>query len=80
MRLAMAKRDSLKQIKENQLLLQQKLNREAADSADAEENTVPEIKTLVDAPANDKSERKNKNVTTAAILINEEKRNKKFTR
>ncbi len=76
MRLAMNKRDSLKQIKDN--LLQKKLNKEINDSIDNEENNDEEIKPSSPAPIK-KSIPKNKN-NDNAILINEERKNKKISR
>ncbi len=77
MRLQMAKRDSLKQIKDNQLLLQQRINKESNDSID-EENTDPEIKTNTPKKNNAPSP-KTKNVV-AAVLVNDEKKYKKYNR
>lgn len=73
-RLAMAKRDSLKQVKEAQLLLQQRMSREANDSTEAEENTEHEIK---QAPAPVAPLPPKKKTTSPATLINDEKKNKK---
>ena len=72
-RLEMAKRDSLKQIREAQLLIQQRMSREANDSSEAEENTEQEIK-----PAAPAAPLPHKNKTTPpAALINDDKKNKK---
>jgi penicillin-binding protein 2 len=73
-RLEMAKRDSLKQIKEAQLLLQQRMSREANDSSEAEENTEQEVKP-VPAPAAPLPPKKK--TTSPATLINDDKKNKK---
>ena len=76
MRLAMNKMDSLKQIKENQLLLQQRMDKESNDTLDGEDGTEQENA----KPATPKSSKdavpKTKN-TAAAILVNEERKNKK---
>lgn len=74
MRMEMAKRDSLKQVKENQQL-QQRMNKEANDSADTDENSEPEIKSIPAIPKNSPlPERKN---ITAALLISDDKKIKK---
>jgi penicillin-binding protein 2 len=78
MRIAMATRDSLKQIKESQLL-QQRMLKEANDSTESEENAEPEIRT-VPAPSDNKPMQKKKIINTAAVLTNEDKKNKKYTR
>ena len=72
-RLEMAKRDSLKQIREAQLLIQQRMSREANDSSEAEENTEQEIKPA--APAAPLPPKKK--TTPPAALINDDKKNKK---
>jgi penicillin-binding protein 2 len=73
-RLEMAKRDSLKQIKEAQLLLQQRMSREANDSTEIEENTEQEVKPLAPAiPAPPK-----KKTNSPAALIIDDKKNKKI--
>lgn len=74
MRLAMAKRDSLKQIKEAQLLLQQRISREDNDSADLEENAEPDTKPTPVKPVNPPLPKKKND--TPAILINNDKKNK----
>jgi penicillin-binding protein 2 len=73
-RLEMAKRDSLKQIKEAQLLLQQRMSREANDSSETEENTEQEVKP---APAPAVPLPPKKKTTSPATLINDDKKNKK---
>jgi penicillin-binding protein 2 len=78
MRLAMNKRDSLKQVKENQLLIQQKMSKEAGDSADTEEGSDQEIKPAVPKPSKNAAP-KPKN-TSVAILNSDEKKNRKSTR
>ena len=78
MKMEMNKRDSLKQIKENQLLLQQKMNKELNDSSD-EENNEPDIKTIPPKQNNNTPKPKTKNVT-AAIVVTDEKKNKKYNR
>lgn len=75
MRLAMNKRDSLRQIKENQILLQQRMNEEASDSIDNEEGIDQEVKPV--APKPTKSTVPKKKNTIVAILVDEEKKNKK---
>jgi penicillin-binding protein 2 len=77
MKLAMAKRDSLKQIKDNQLL-QQKLIREINDSTD-EENNEPDLKNIPSKPNKNTPLPKTKNIVTAMLII-EEKKNKKYNR
>ncbi|HEX3024394.1 MAG TPA: penicillin-binding transpeptidase domain-containing protein, partial [Chitinophagaceae bacterium] len=72
MRLAMNKRDSLKQIRENQLM-QKKIN----DSIENDENYEEDIKPSAPAPAK-KTIPKNKNIDAA--ILNEERKNKKITR
>ena len=75
MRIEMAKNDSLKQIRQKQnQQLQQRLLKEAADSADAEENIQPEIKTIPVTPNNTPAP-KRKNIV-AAILISDDKKYK----
>ena len=74
MRMEMAKRDSLKQVKENQQL-QQRMNKEVNDSADTDENSEPKIKSIPAIPKNSPlPERKN---VTAALLISDDKKIKK---
>ena len=72
-RLEMAKRDSLNQIREAQLQIQQRMSREANDSSEAEENTEQEIKPA--APAAPLPPKKK--TTPPAALINDDKKNKK---
>jgi penicillin-binding protein 2 len=75
-RLEMAKRDSLKQIKEAQLLLQQKISKEATDSVENDEQE-PELKPAP-APAKNQPMPKRKTDLAAAIPV-EEKKYRKFT-
>jgi hypothetical protein len=70
----MAKRDSLKQVREAQLLLQQRMSREANDSSEAEENVEPETKPAAPAPATPLPPKKK---TTSPAILNDEKKNKK---
>jgi penicillin-binding protein 2 len=79
MRLAMNKRDSLRQIKENQILLQQRMSKEATDSIEIEENTDEFVKPPVPVKPNKDAVPKSKS-STAAILLNEEKKHKKNSR
>ena len=79
MRLAMNKRDSLKLIKENQILLQQKMSKEATDSIEIEDNNDEFVKPVAPKPVKKESVPKNK-ISSAAILLNEEKKNKKNSR
>ncbi|MBS1578531.1 MAG: penicillin-binding protein 2 [Bacteroidetes bacterium] len=76
MRLAMAKRDSLKQIRESQKL-QEKINKENIDSTE-EEEISPEIKNTPSKektnPAKDSSHKKKTNTIVAAFLNNEKKK------
>jgi penicillin-binding protein 2 len=76
MRLAMNKRDSLKQIKENQLM-QKRMNKEMNDSIDNDENNDEDIKPSTQPPTK-KNIPKNKNIDAA--ILNEERKNKKITR
>jgi len=79
MRMEMNKIDSLKQIKEAQLLMQQKMSKEAADTAENEEGIDQEIlKPAAPKPTKD-AVPKTKN-TAAAILVAEERKNKKISR
>ena len=73
-RLEMAKRDSLRQVREAQLLLQQRMSREANDSSEAEENVEPETKPVAPAPATPLPPKKK---TTSPAILNDEKKNKK---
>ena len=74
MRVEMAKRDSLKQIREN-ILLQQRLLKEANDSTESDDEINPEIKnTAPKQPVKDTS--KKKIIHTVAILVNDEKKKK----
>ena len=78
MRLKLQQLDSLKRIKEAQILLQQKL-KEADDETDTEQDIVqPEIKT-VPVPAK-KTPLPVKKTDPAATLISDEKKNKKNNR
>jgi penicillin-binding protein 2 len=74
MKMEMLKMDSLKRIRENQQLIQQRLNKEASDSADSEENTEPEIKAVPSKPKTIPPKRKTENIP--AVII-DEKKNKK---
>ncbi len=80
MRMEMQKMDSLKQIKQSQLLLLQKQKeKEAADSIEADEENIPlEMKP---DPATPKKQElpKKKNPAPAALLNNDEKKYKKNT-
>ena len=79
MRLEMNKRDSLRQIKEAQLLMQQRMSKEAGDTLENEDGTDQEIiKPVAPKPAKD-AVPKTKN-TAAAILVNDEKKHKKISR
>jgi penicillin-binding protein 2 len=75
MRLAMNKRDSLKQVKENQLLLQQRMSKEGNDSTENEEGTDQEVKPASPKPSKDTTPKHK--ITSVAILVNDEKKNKK---
>lgn len=75
MRLAMNKRDSLKQVKENQLLIQQRMSKEANDSTDNEEGSDQEIKPVTPKPAKD-TVPKHK-ISNVAILNKDEKKYRK---
>ena len=77
-RLEIAKRDSLKLIKENLLLLQQRMNREESDTTESEQNSDTDIKT-VPVPKKKVPVPVNKTESTAALAGNE-KKNKKYTR
>ena len=77
-RLEIAKRDSLKLIKENLLLLQQRMNREESDTTESEQNSDTNIKT-VPVPKKKVPVPVNKTESTAALAGNE-KKNKKYTR
>ena len=79
MRLAMNKMDSLKQIKENQLLLQQRMDKESNDTLDGEDGTEQENAKPVTPKSSKDAVPKTKN-TAAAILVNEERKNKKISR
>ena len=79
MRLAMNKMDSLKQIKENQLLLQQRIDKEANDTIDNEDGTEQENAKPAAPKSSKDAAPKTKN-TAAAILVNEERKNKKTFR
>ncbi|MBS1626557.1 MAG: penicillin-binding protein 2 [Bacteroidetes bacterium] len=76
MRLEMAKRDSLKQIRESKKL-QEKMNKENIDSID-EEEISPEIKNIPNKeknnPTKDSSPKKKTNTIVAAFLNNEKKK------
>ena len=79
MRLEMNKRDSLRQIKEAQLLMQQRMSKEAGDTLENEDGTDQEIiKPVAPKPVKD-AVPKTKN-TSAAILVNDEKKHKKISR
>ncbi len=77
MRMEMAKRDSLKQLKEAQILLQQRMSREASDSVEAEGNFENETLPAPVKPAQPKAPVK-KNASPA-LLNNEDKKIKKTT-
>ena len=79
MRLAMNKMDSLKQIKENQLLLQQRIDKEANDTIANEDGTEQENAKPAAPKSSKDAAPKTKN-TAAAILVNEERKNKKTFR
>lgn len=74
-RVELAKRDSLKQIKEAHLLLQQRMSKEANDSAENEENIEQETKPVPAAPAKPVLPKKKGNAQ--AILNDDDKKNKK---
>jgi len=74
-RVELAKRDSLKQIKEAHLLLQQRMSKEANDSAENEENIEQETKPVPAAPAKPVPPKKKGNAQ--AILNDDDKKNKK---
>ena len=79
MRMQMAKMDSLKQIRINQLIQQQKMNKELNDSSDQEENSETDPKVIPSAPI--KKQVPKKQITnTAAVLVNEDKKYKKYNR
>ena len=75
----MAKRDSLQQIRENQIQ-QQRMQKEAGDSGDSDENTETDIKTTPVNPENKPAPKLKTTVNTAAVLISDDKKNKKYTR
>ena len=77
-RLEIAKRDSLKLIKENLLLLQQRMNKEESDTTDSEQNSDTDIK-IVPVPKKKVPVPLKKTESTPA-LISDEKRNKKYSR
>ncbi len=77
MRMEMAKRDSLKQLKEAQILLQQRMSREASDSVEAEGNFENESAPIPVKPAQPKAPVK-KNASPA-LLNNEDRKIKKTT-
>ncbi len=79
MKMAMAKRDSLQQIRENQIQ-QQRMQKEASDSGDSDENTETDIKTTPVNPENKPAPKRKTTVNTAAVLISDDKKNKKYTR
>ncbi|MES2330939.1 MAG: penicillin-binding protein 2 [Bacteroidota bacterium] len=77
MRQAIARRDSLKKIKENELLLQQKLNKKEMDDSTNEENINSEPEPQkVTPPAKKPVPTRNTEKSTAA-LITDERKNKK---
>ncbi|MDE3144582.1 MAG: penicillin-binding protein 2 [Bacteroidota bacterium] len=76
MRLAMNKRDSLKQIRETQLMLK-RMNKEMNDSTDNDENNEEDIKPSAPPPTK-KTIPKNKK--SDAAILNDERKNKKITR
>ncbi|MDB5210556.1 MAG: penicillin-binding protein 2 [Sediminibacterium sp.] len=78
MRQAIAKRDSLKKIKENELLLQQKLNKREMDDSTNEENIdqEPEPKKVTPPAKKTPVPTRNTEKSTAA-LITDERKNKK---
>lgn len=78
MRREISKRDSLQKIKENEQMLQQKLNKKETDDSTNEENAQPEIKQERPAPKNTVPP-KRKNLI-GALLISDDKKNKKYTR
>jgi hypothetical protein len=75
----MAKRDSLKQIKEAQLQLQQKLNKEA-EEAEGEPEVITETPGKPNPAVPEKPVLPKKKNENPANLINDEKKNKKNTR
>jgi len=77
MRAEMAKRDSLKQIKEAQILLQQRMSKEANDSTESDETIEPEAKPAVPAPAAPAPPKKKTN-SPAALIIDDKKNKKNF--
>jgi penicillin-binding protein 2 len=79
MRMAIAKKDSLKRIRENEQLLQQKLRKkEAEDSTDGE---TPEPEPIsVPPPVKKKPVQKRKADTLIAALISDERKTKKTNR
>ena len=80
MRMEMAKNDSLKRLKENQLLLEQKLNKKEAEDSTEEDNQNidPEAKSAPAKPAVPGVPKK-KTIPPAALNIDDRK-NKKTTR
>ena len=77
-RLEIAKRDSLKLIKENLLLLQQKMSKEESDTTENEQNSENELNPI--PPPKKKVPLPIKKTESSAALVNDEKRNKKYSR
>ena len=78
MRLAIAKQDSLRRLKENQQLIEQRLNKkETEDSTEENINEDPDAPSLPAKKEPLPAVPKKKTVNGAAILINDDKKNKK---
>ena len=78
MRMEIAKKDSLKKVKENEQLLQQKLNKKEADDSTADESLQPEPepKTVTPPIKNIPVPKRKADKLTAALLIDERKNKK----
>lgn len=77
-RLEIAKRDSLKLIKENLLLLQQKMSKEESDTTETEQNSDNELNPI--PTPKKKASLPIKKTISSAALVNDEKRYKKYSR
>ncbi len=78
MRMEIAKKDSLKKVKENEQLLQQKLNKKEADDSTADESLQPEPepKTVTPPIKNIPVPKRKADKLTAALIIDERKNKK----
>ncbi len=79
MRMEMVKQDSLKQVKQKRLLLEEKMSKEANDSVETEEGPAPEIKNTLPPTNNNVPLPKKKIVTSPAILPAPDKKYKRLT-